>query len=193
MKFKAAILGFLIVLGIVLSFEDSCLGGEKKGFKIGVVSVRGIFESCQRSDKYKKETIERRRKMEAELEKLSMEIEADKAGLATLKQDSDDYSMQVRQIMLKQAQVQAQKEFYERNMVVKEQRMIEKLYADVLKAVSEVAQAKELDMVFEKSEPEFPATNGNDLTLTISTHKLLYSKGCIDITSEVIASIDKVK
>jgi Skp family chaperone for outer membrane proteins len=78
-------------------------------------------------------------------------------------------------------------------MAANEQRMIEQLYKDLLKVVEDIAAKKGLDMVFEKSEPDLPAANGNDLTLAISTHKLLYSKGCVDITADVISAVDKQK
>ena len=64
------------------------------------------------------------------------------------------------------------------------------LFKDVLQATSEVAKEKGLDLVLEKSEPELPATNSNELTLTISTHKVLFSEGCEDLTDAVLTKVD---
>jgi Skp family chaperone for outer membrane proteins len=64
------------------------------------------------------------------------------------------------------------------------------LFKDVIKAVAEVAKEKGIDLVLEKSEPDLPAANSNELTLTISTHKVLYSAGCEDITDVVLAKVD---
>jgi Skp family chaperone for outer membrane proteins len=60
----------------------------------------------------------------------------------------------------------------------------------VIKATEEVAKEKNLDLVLERSEPDLPAANSNELTLTISTHKILYSSGCEDITDAVLAKVD---
>ena len=69
-----------------------------------------------------------RSKVEADLDKLSKEIEADKAGLKTLKAGSGDYMNQVKEILTKQANSQAQEKFYEQQMTMKEQAMVESVY-----------------------------------------------------------------
>ena len=48
-------------------------------------------------------------------------------------------------------------------------------------------------MVVEKDEVEFPALSVDGAMLAIRTHKLLYSGGCLDITDEVMAWLDKEK
>jgi Skp family chaperone for outer membrane proteins len=69
-----------------------------------------------------------------------------------------------------------------------------KIYTDILRIVNEVAQQKGLDLVLEKNEPELlDSTPANELMLTIRTHKVLYSGGCVDITDEVIARLDAGK
>ncbi|GAI79705.1 unnamed protein product, partial [marine sediment metagenome] len=55
---------------------------------------------------------------------------------------------------------------------------------------SEVAKQKDLDLVFERSEPELSAPSAKELTVTISTHKLVYSGELLDITDEVMARLD---
>jgi len=70
---------------------------------------------------------------------------------------------------------------------------IEELYKEILQETREVAEQRGLDLVFEKSEPELPALSAKDLALAIRMHKLLYSGGCLDITDEVMARLDKEK
>jgi len=128
--------------------------------------------------------------MGAELDKLAAEIESEKAGLKTLKPGSDDYAAVMKEILTKQASLQAQQEYFKRQMELREQVVVEQLFNDIVKVVAEVAKEKGLDLVLEKSEPDLPATNPNELTLTISTYKVLYANGCEDITSDVLAKID---
>ena len=158
--------------------------------KIGVVSVRKIFQDCKRNVKYRRDLTAERDKLETELEKLSREIDLDKTGLKTLKQGSPDYLTTMKEILEKQARLQAQQEFFKRQMDIREQTIIEGLFRDVVKATEDVAKEKMLDLVLEKSEPDLPAANSNELTLTISTHKVLYSAGCEDVTDAVLAKVD---
>jgi hypothetical protein len=48
-------------------------------------------------------------------------------------------------------------------------------------------------MVLGADEPEFPFQSYEQLVMTLSTHKVLYSDGCVDLTNEVIAQLDKMQ
>jgi len=196
MKIKIMVLSCLIsIVVLFVGYEYSRAESEadKRVLRIGVVSVSKILQDCKRSAKYRQETAAERDRIIAELQKLRAEVEAEEAGLKTLKTGSSDYMALVKEVLQKRAIFQAQQKFYEQQMVLKEQRMVEELYKDVLGAISEVAGRKDLDLVFEKTEPEFPVPSAEELDRTISTHKLLYSGGCLDITSEVTARLDAKK
>lgn len=193
MKFKSmglVVCAAILALVNITPAADKPTASEGKCLKIGVVSVRKIFRDCRRNVKYRQELSAERDKMEAELEKLSKEIDADKASLKTLKQNSTDYTAMMKEILEKQGKLQAQQEFYKRQMDIRESQVIENLFKDILKATTEVAKAKGFDLVLEQSEPDLPASNANELTVTISTHKVLYDAGCPDITDEVLAKVD---
>jgi len=160
------------------------------GVKIGVVSILKVFQNCKGNEQYRQSAIAERARAEAELEKLAKEIEAEEAGLRTLKTGSDDHLARVKQIITKRASLQAQQEFYKQRAALKEQQWTEKVYKDVLRITAEVAKEKGLDIVLEKDEPEFPLSNYTELMTVISTHKVLYSSGCVDISDEVMAQLD---
>jgi Skp family chaperone for outer membrane proteins len=188
----------MIIAGFVTGAEKGDAVQETKAVrsseggcpKIGIVSVRKIFEDCRRNVKYRRDLTEERDKLETELERLSREIDLDKTGLKTLKQSSADYLSAMKEILEKQARLQAQQEFFKRQMDIREQVIIETLFKDVVSAVDQVAKEKNLDLVLEKSTPDLPAANSNELTLIISTHKVLYNAGCEDITDAVLAKVD---
>jgi len=196
MKIKGMILSCLIgavVLFILMprgEYSRAESKADKPCLNIGVVSIRKIFQDCKRNDKYVEEATAEQDKVVAELEKLSKELEAEKAGLKTLKAGSSDHLALIKEILTKQASLQAQQEFHKQQIALKDQKWTEQLYKDILRETSEVAEQKGLDLVFEKDEIELPASSANDLMLTIRTHKLLYSGGCLDITDEVMARLD---
>lgn len=194
MKIKATIvLGCLVCMIVLFSAHEASPAksiADNPKFKIGVVSVRKIFQNCERTAKYREEAVAERDKIEAQLDKLAEEFEAEKEGLRALKTGSSDHMALMKEVLTKQAILQSRQKFYEQQMSLKEQIMIEELYKDILKITGEVAQQKGMDMVFEKSEPELPAPSASELTMAISTHKLLYSGGCLDITDEVTARLD---
>jgi len=163
------------------------------GLKIGTVSVQKIFEVCKKSAKYQEENKAEQDRLNAELEKLDAEIKAEEAGLKTLKSGSNDYMTAMKGVLTKRAGLQAQQEFYKRQLELKYQRWVEELYGDVLRVTNEVAKEKGLDLVIEKDEIEFPASSIQDALTVIRTHKVLYSGGCPDFTDEVVGRLDSEK
>lgn len=158
--------------------------------KIGVVSIRKIFRDCKRSAKYRREATAERQQADAELVRLDSDIKAQGAGLKTLQRGSESYMAQVKEILEKQANLQAQQEYHKQQLALKEQRITEDIYGDILRITGEVAKQKGLAFVFERSEPELPALSPTELELSMGLHKLLYSNGCIDISDEVMTRLD---
>ncbi len=193
MKIKAMVLsGLLAVAILAVGYEYSIAGANtsSSAARIGVVSIREVFEKCERNAKYREEALTEQKKLIAELQKLEAEIEAEKAGLKTLKVGSSDYLDLMKGLLEKQAKLQAQQEFYKRQIEFKDQRWTEDLYQDILKATSKIAEQKGLDLVLEKNQVDIPAESVQDLMMTIRTHKVLYSNGCVNLTDDVITQID---
>lgn len=197
MKTKTIVLVCLaVIVALPMTGEYSRAGSKrapKSTMEIGVVSILKIFQNCKKNEKYRQSVTAERARTEAEMEKLSKEIEAEEAGLRTLKIGSDDHLARAKQILTKQASLQAQQEFYKQQAALKEQQWAEKVYKDILRITAEVAKKKGLDIVLEKDEPEFPLSNYTELMTVISTHKVLYSSGCVDISDEVMARLDAEK
>ncbi|MHC4112345.1 MAG: OmpH family outer membrane protein [Planctomycetota bacterium] len=158
--------------------------------KAGVVSIRKIFRECKRSAKYRQESNTERQNIDLELTRLDNEIKAQQAGLKTLKTGSESYMAQVKEILEKRANLQAQQEFHKQQLALKEQRVTEDIYRDLLRITGEVSKEKGLVWVFENSEPELPAQTPTELELSMGMHKLLYGEGCQDISDEVMARLD---
>jgi len=196
MKIKMTVLSCLIsavILFMGYEYSRAESKADKRALRIGIVSVPKVLQDCKRSAKYRQETAAERDRIVAELQKLKAEVEAEEAGLKTLKPGSSDHMALMKEVLQKRAGLQAQQKFYEQQMALNERRMVEELYKDILRAISEIAGQKGLDLVFEKTEPEFPVPSAEELDRTISTHKLLYSSGCLDITGEVTVWLDAKK
>ena len=201
MKIKVVLLSFVAGLIILSASHERgrAAWGEPKekkeqvaqpSLKIGLVSIRKIFKNCKRNTQYQKDAAAEQEKLINELQKLQAEIEADKAGLKTRKPDSPDYQALLKDVLTKQAGFQAQQEFYKQQLGLKDKRWTEQLYSDILKVTGEIAEQKGLGLVLQRDEPDLPAQNSEGLMATITTHKVLYGGGCIDISDDVITRID---
>jgi Skp family chaperone for outer membrane proteins len=191
MKLRTMILGCLIICALLFSgYEYTSAQPGDPVSRIGIASVERVLRDCKATTKYREQMNAENAKMNAEMDKLSKEIQALRAGLqlGTLKVGSSDYLKQHWELAQKQAELEARKEFNPQQQMLKQQLWTQELYQKILKITKEIAAEKDLILVLEQSEPEFPIQN--DLGLIIGTHKVLYGGGCMDITDEIIARLD---
>jgi Skp family chaperone for outer membrane proteins len=196
MKTKAMALGFFVGAVVLLAAYPDLSGQQtqpktdKPTSKIGVVSVRKAFRNCKRNSKYREQAIAEQTKIKAEEEKLSKELEAQEAALKALKGGSSDQLAQYKELLEKRAALEVRRQFNNQQRAMKDRQWTEGLYKDVLRETSELAQQKGLELVLEVDAPEFPVESGEELMMTLSTHKVLYSGGCLDLTDEVVGRLD---
>lgn len=175
MKISKAIVTSCLIGVVILSIGYECSRAELKAdelsTKIGVVSIRKILQGCNRAVRYKQEATNENIRVNAELAKLNKDIGDETDSLKALKPGSSDYMEQLKQILEKQARLKVQQEFYDRQRTLREQRMMEQLYEDIMQIAGQIAEKKDLVLVIRKDE-------------------LLYSGGCMDITDEVMTQVD---
>jgi len=194
MKIKTAILGCLMGTVALLLVHEYSMAQVKTNdtvLPIGLVDVRRALRECKATEKYRERTNAENSKMDAEQEQLSREIQALAAGLRALKQGSSDHLAQYKEYLQKQANLKTMQEFNPQQKALKHQQWTQELYKEILRITKMLAAAKGLPLVLESDEPEFPIQRYEDLAMTLSTHKVLYGNGCLDLTNEVIAELDK--
>ncbi len=192
-----------IIIGILAAAVISLSVGYEQGWakakeeiapaRIAVVSVRRILENTKKNAQWEAKARAEGEKVRMELEKLSKELGAIEADMATRKVGSSDYLKLMREGTEKQAILEAKDKFYQQKFSLQQQQQIEQLYQDIIAAVASVAKDKGVDLVIVKEEFQFPSTSLRELTLVIQTSKVLYNAEHMDITNEVLAVLDKEK
>ncbi len=196
MKIRTIMLGCLVSAVVLLAGYPTGIDShaqpktDKPSSKTGIVSIRKVFRDSKRNAKYRTDVMTEQTKVRAELEKLSKEIEAQEAGLKTLKRGSVDYLTQYKELLEKRAKLDVQQQVINQERSAKDQKWMEELYSEILQITAELAKQKGLELVLGADEPEFPMESADQLMMTLSTHKVLYTAGCLDLTSEVVARLD---
>lgn len=158
--------------------------------RVAVVSVMSVIQNSQANAKHIAALNVEQDKMLREQTKEEDDLKAEAKILNTMIDGTDDFHRQKLKVFNKQAALQAKAEYNKQYLQSKDMKWRSQLYKNILAAVSKVAEAKGLTMVFERTEPSFPIPS-EGFAVTVSTHKLIYSKGCVDITADVIAEIDQ--
>jgi Skp family chaperone for outer membrane proteins len=192
MNGKIAVGGFgVCVLAMLAVLDYGHAASQPAGptQKIGVVSMADMFNNSQKHTQHNAQAMARLSLGRTQLENLKKEVDGEDAELKTLKEGTADYAQQLQVLIEKRSRLQGQQEFLKQQSLLEEKTWRENLYQAFMKATQEIAKEKGLDLVLERSEPEFPVSS-EELMLTLYTHKVLYAEGCIDLTREVIARVD---
>jgi Skp family chaperone for outer membrane proteins len=194
MKIKTAVLVCLISVVVLLLVHEYSMAQVKNNdttLPIGIVDVRRALRECNATKKYRERTTAENSKMDAEEQQLTREIQALAAGLRALKPNTSDYLSQYKEYLQKQGDLKALQEFNPRQKATKHQQWTQTLYQEILRLTKVLAAEKRLALVLGSDEPTFPIQQYEELAMTLSTHKVLYNNGCLDLTDEVIAELDK--
>ncbi len=183
----------VVVLAMGYEYSRAQPKTDEPALKIGIVSVGRALRNCNATVKYRERITAENSKMDTEEERLSKEIQALGAGLKALKPDSVDYLERYRELLQKQSELKALQEFNPQRKVLRNLQWTQDLYKEILRITKELAAEKGLSLVLGADEPEFPIQRYDELMMVLSTHKVLYSGGCVDITNEVVARLDKIQ
>jgi Skp family chaperone for outer membrane proteins len=192
MNGKIAAGGFLVcVLASLAVLERGRAAAPATGptLKVGVVSMREVFKGSKKHGQYSNQAVARQVQARSQLENLRKEVEGEEAELKTVKQNTPAYTQQLQLVLEKRAKMQSQQEFLKQQSVLEDKKWLEDLYQAFSRATQSIAKEKGLDMVLERTEPEFPVPS-DELMTTLYMHKVLYSGGCLDLTSEVTSRLD---
>lgn len=157
--------------------------------KIGVVSMRDVFKNSKKHMQYTGQAMSRQARIRSELDNLKKEVDGQEAELKTFKQGTADYTQQLQVLFEKRSKLQSQQEFVKQQSMLEDKKWLEDLYQAFQRAAQAIAQEKGLELVLERTEPEFPIPS-DELMSTLYMHKVLYAGGCVDLTDEVTARLD---
>ena len=193
MKIKTLVWGGLagvVVLFLGYGYSAAQVEAGTASSRLGIVSIRKILLDCTANAKFRAAALAEQSKIEAEMEALRKEIAAQEAGLRALRPGSTDHLAQYKELLAKQAALEAQQKFSGQQRILKDRRWVEKLYGAILRITRQLAEEKGLEMVLERTEPQFPIQTAEEFLTVLNTHKVLYSGGCVDITGDVTARLD---
>jgi len=196
MKFKMMVLGCL-VCAIILATGYEYLQAQPNAsgttLKIGVVSVHTALRDCQATVKFTERLKAEQEKMISEENKLADEGKALADSLRAFKPDSNEYMETFQKMVQKQSELKAVQEVNPRRSRLRQMQWTQKIYKEILRITDELAAKKGLTLVLAVDKPEFPFPRYEELIMTLSTHKVLYNDGCVDLTDEVKAELNKIQ
>lgn len=193
MKSQKTLAGIAVVfIALWATFEyghaASTSAPEPTG-KIGIVSIPAIINGTRHQAQFQTKLAAQQRQWQVELQALNTAVQAAKDELATLRQGTSDYLNQYNVVLQKTSEFENRRELLNQQSNMMQKEWIETVYQTSLGIIDKLAAEKGLDVVLERTEPEFPMKN-DELASAIQNHSVLYTGNCPDLTSEVLRQLD---
>ena len=180
-----------LALALTVGYEyTQAAASPSPVLKVGTVSVRRVLRDCQRNARYRAQVLAEQSKAENELNQLRKEESALQAGLMALKPGTMDYINHLKELLAKQADIQVREQLASQERLTKDHRWTEDLYKEILQIIKELAAERGFDLILEGDEAEFPMQSSEELMMALRTNKLLYAKGRVDLTPEIVKRLD---
>jgi len=157
--------------------------------KIGVVSVRDVFNGSKKHALYQAQLAKRVSQARAQIDDLNKQADGAEAELRQTKQGTADYVARYQAVLEARSKLQNGQEMLKQQRLAEDKQWFEDLYQEALKAIEVLAKERGLELVLERSEPKFPLAS-EEVWSTVGTHKVLYSDGCVNLTNDVIDRVD---
>ena len=171
MNGKVAITGVLIgavALGATLQYSRAASQTPAPSSKIGVVSIRDVFNGSKKYAQYQAQRTKRRSEAAAKLDDLTKELAKQEGDLKAIVPGTPDYLKQFQTVVELRSKLQAQQELIKQQQMMEDKEWLEGLYQEALKATEAIAKERGLDLVLERTEPKFPMASGGTYTSRMS-------------------------
>jgi Skp family chaperone for outer membrane proteins len=163
---------------------------EAEDFKIGVVDISGVFEKYQKRIDLDQELKEQEQGFQDEINKKRKEIIDLDEETQLLDLGSESRSKNENLLERKNVELEGYAKFAERQLLKKYKEFFENTYQEVVQKVEEIGKQSNFDLIIKKEEPNLESGQISDLQFKIGIRTVLYHSESVDITSDVIDSLN---
>jgi Skp family chaperone for outer membrane proteins len=194
MKTKMIVFVCIAVCGI--SFLSLGYTSAQQGSplsKIGTVDIQRVYEDCDAIKTFSEKLNAEMKTMTAQEDQLTASIQALETELdsGALRIGSQDFFDRNRELAQKRSELSYLKDFNKSEQALKGQLWKMDIYKKILDMAKTLGKEKDLYLVLAVEETDLSPQRAEEFANVVRSHKVLYSGGCLDLTDEVIARLNK--
>jgi Skp family chaperone for outer membrane proteins len=158
---------------------------------IGLVDMVKAFNECEQWKAVNAGLNKKRQAQDQEAEKMKEEIAAKTKQIDAYHPDSPEWTKAAEELMMLQTKAEVWAKMQKVRTEAQKKRWVEKNYADVTKAIAEVAKKRGLVLVLTKEEIEPNTEDSNRLFAQIINRKVVYGDKRLELTDDVLKRLNE--
>ncbi len=176
--------GFLIVAAGLLS--SAALGQ----MRVASVDVVKVYNDYQRQRDLQDQLRAVQERLQAENDQRRQKIEQLQAQVDAMQPTDPNYNMRARELLALQIDYKNWAEINQAALTREVGVWTAELYKDILKAVAEIAEKENFDMVFYRDEFDPQTVDPQQIREQIRNRKLLYARNSTDLTQKLVEKLN---
>ncbi len=163
---------------------------EAEDFKLGVVDISDVFEKYQKRVDMDQKLKEQETGFQDEINKKRKEIIDLDEETQLLDLGSEGRGKNENLLERKNVELEGYAKFAERQLLKKYKGFFEGIYEEVVLKVEEIGKQDGFDLIIKKEESDLKSGQISDLQFKIGIRTVLYHSDSVDITLDVIESLN---
>lgn len=185
----------VVVVGLCLALSDSVWAQNSNtasnGLKIGVVDLNSVFEKYEKRKQYDTDLREEEKSYQTKINDKKKELVSLKDKIQMLDLGSQDRKKYEEEFERKNIELESYAKVAEKSLMRKYKESFERLYSEVLKEIEAIGKQNRYDLIIKKEEAELQSGGISEMQFKVGIKTVLYHSDAVDITNQVIDSLNK--
>ncbi len=160
-------------------------------FPVGIVDMVRVFNECEQWKAINAGLTRKRQAQDQEAEKMKEEIAAKTKQIDAYHPDTPDWTRATEELLRLQTKAEVWARMEKVRVEAQKKHWVEKNYADVTRAIAEVAKKRGLVLVLTREEIEPNTEDSSRMFAQIINRKVVYSDKRLDITEDVMKRLNE--
>ncbi len=183
----AAVVALAILLGNSFAASTAITAGPSK---VALCDVVHVFNNYVRASDLTDRLNEKRKALQLEGESKLRAVEQMQMELEGLVQGSQQFEARLADVQKLEIERQAWGQIKEASILREHHRLTKEMYNQILAKVSQVAKARNVDLVMYQVRGELLGANTQQLLQEIAQRRILYASEGMDLTDIVLTSLN---
>ncbi|MGQ3684902.1 MAG: OmpH family outer membrane protein [Candidatus Loosdrechtia sp.] len=183
-----ACLSLFLLLDIQARSQDAV---ASRTMKIGVVDLNRVFEKYEKRKNLDAQLKDQEREYQKILNDKRKELANLNEKIQLLDLGSEARRRNEEAFEKKNIELESYARFAENNLVRRYRDYFESLYLEVCREVEDIGKREGYDLILKKEEPDLQGGGITELQFKVGIKTVLYNSEGIDITSQVVESLNK--
>ncbi len=186
----SALLSSLLLFSAPLSAQEDSNASDG-GLKVGVVDIREVYRSYDRTEKFSKTFVEKKNKAQEKMKSLEEEMKQIQKELNSLEPLSDLWKKRAKKYYQLESEKKLMEDLWKQDTKQMLGRTTADIYDTIRKVIQDYADKNGYDVILKVNQSDIKKQEMSRVNEQIATRSVLYFRKSMDLTDKMITILNE--